>query len=253
MLRKVLVFGAALTLAGGLVWATEPPAAQKKDEKPEAKKEAAAPKYLKMGWGVRAGYLKGGQLTSQAVGFPVPLPDYASMKDTFFLGGIFYNQLLPALRFEARANFAPAKFDHVNRVDIPVEEGQPAQYKDEGKDVTIFYLDVAFVKQFPLGGNWELGVPFGLGWTYTRASGKFAPNGCWVNRNMGVDFSPRSGLSYFLGARATKKLQSQKTLFFEARAVRFHRFVNVNARTLKSIEVSTGMTFAFKNKAKPAA
>ncbi len=218
---------------------------------------SAAPEdgVSRQGWGLRIGYLKGGDLATQPIGLPTffaRLSDKPSLKDAPLIGAFYSYEATPKLRVEARLSLAKSKVEHVCPGIVYDPAGDPPQTCDgnEGSvNTTVVIWDVLFLPHFDWG-RVHLGVPVGVGWTNLRADKKFAEAGWVQGTSFDEDFSASSGMHYYIGLRPYWDLDKKHSFFVEVRGVRFHRLVSVKYAKLDTFEASAGVSFKFGSKKK---
>ncbi len=225
-------------------------AAEESGSKPAAPAATPDEGVSRQGWGVRLGYLKGGELATQPLGRPTffaQLADKPSLKDAPLLGVFYTYEATPKLRVEGRISFAKTKVEHVcpGIPYDPQSEGAQTCDANEGDvDTTLVIWDVLFLPHMDWG-RFHLGVPFGVGWANMRADKKYAEAGWVQGTSFDEDFSASSGMHYFVGLRPYWDLSKKHSLFFEVRGMRFHRLVSVKYQKLDTIEASAGVSFKF--------
>ncbi len=184
--------------------------------------------YRGMGWGVFTGYLWGDELVERSVPADDGTGSYVpTLDDDFILGGLFYVDNTPNLRFEFRLSWNP------NTVrDTP--------HGDLSMDVIV--ADVAIVPHWNRG-RWEVGVPVGFGWAVSMTSEDLAKR--IPGRSKNLHLTDGSGMTYFLGLQGSVRLGETWTLFGEYTFKRFHRLTNVIERTPKCGQFLVGFRRAF--------
>jgi hypothetical protein len=250
MLRKLWCGIVLCVMAAGLAFAAEGGA-------PDSETQAAS----HHGWGFRVGYLKiDDSVAKRVLGKPNDyLTDLPTMKSSGLVGAFYYVDASRGMRVEIRMSMAPTKIQHVCP-DVHVSQtGADPQtescvFNEKDAKAKVLYWDLVFLPHWKLTrGSFEVGVPFGVGWAVTTAPKDFAPSSELVSRSGDVAFSTGSGMTYFLGLQPIWNLRSGKRIFFEARALRFHRLVNYNSATVHTVEITAGMSFPLgrgKKKAK---
>ncbi len=184
--------------------------------------------YLGMGWGVFGGYLWGDELVERSVPGDDGTGSYVpTLDDDFVVGGLFYVDNTPNLRFEFRLSYTPNTV-----VDTP--------HGDISMDV--FVADVAIVPHWNRG-KWEIGIPVGFGWAVSMADEDLAKK--IPGRVKTLHLTDGSGMTYFLGLQGSVKVGEKWTLFGEYTFKRFHRLTNVIERTAKCGQFLVGFRRAF--------
>lgn len=255
MLRKLTCAFALCALAVMPVLAQEKTEDETKTgdasaEATENADESASP-AVNHGWGLRAGYLLGDTAAKSFSGEPraiLGISKDPEFKDAPVLGGFYYYEFSPKFKAEARLSIAAGKVGPVcpdAKVD-PVLGILSSQCRQNEKSVrtTLVLLEVAFMPRFSLGST-DIAIPFGFGWSGNKASEKYAPPGWVAGLNKTVEMEGASGMTYFVGVQPSWKIGKGRRFFVEARAVRIHKVVNVNERTLKSFEATAGVSFPF--------
>ena len=210
MLRKlvtVLVFG--LLLAAG------PIALAQSTDAPGGEKRQAA-------YGFTLGYMIG-DVASQLEqdGFQPELDDELTV------GVLYIVKMSESTDYETRLSYSPGTMINTENGDVSTQ---------------IFFLDFTLIPHFNIGG-FRLGVPFGLGWAAAREDKNFIEQ--IRGRQIGVEQSGGSGMTYYLGLRSDFKVGVKWKMFVDLRARRFHRLVNVRERTLKNTELAIGFIKGF--------
>jgi hypothetical protein len=250
MLRKLSCVGVLCALA------VVPALAQEGETKGEAGTEQATPEEkttpdsgVRHGWGVAVHWLEGGAIAQTADNVAPPIKGLETpptLGDSFGIAGFYYYEVKPNLMTEFRLTLGSSDVDHVcpDADDDSTGNVFPSDCKAKEKSVSAIVgaLDFILVPHWKVGPI-DLGVPFGFGWGFVRSSEVYAPAGYVETRNHSVVMESSSGMNYFIGLRPTWQIAKGRALFAEVRAIRFHRLVNVNARTLKSFEASVGIRF----------
>lgn len=204
---------------------------------------------VRHGWGVAVRWLEGGAIAKTADNVTPPiigLETPPTLKDSFGITGFYYYDVKPNLAAEFRLTLGSSDVEHVcpdATLDYAVGVS-PSDCKAKEKSVSAFVgsLDFILVPHWKVGSI-DIGVPFGFGWGFLRSSEVYAPEGYVATRNVTVVMESSSGMTYFVGIRPSWQIAKGRSLFAEVRAIRFHRLVNVNARTMKSFEASVGVKF----------
>ncbi len=205
------------------------------------------------GWGFRVGYLRGDEIAKHSVGISLAgglIPEKPSIKNAPVFGAFYYNETSPHFRIEGRISGAKTEVEHVCpdvEFSPNTQTGQTCAEREGSVSALLLNFEVVFMPHFDKG-KFHLGVPFGAGWGQLRANKAFAKQGWLEGKSFDVELSSGSGMSYFLGLRPYVEFSSGRQVFFEIRALRFHRLVNTYDRTAKTVEATVGMSFPFKKK-----
>jgi hypothetical protein len=222
-----------------------PALAQDAGSPPEVTTEAPVEGRRQQGWGFRVGWLQGDEI-GRSPGYPSAiegLDRQPEMDDVPFVGVHWSIAATRTVDVEVRAQFGQTS---IEPVCPDADENSPASCAaTQGSvDALLWTFEVAVMPHL----DWDrfhLGFPVGWGWATLHADSDFAPKALASGRDDTVRVADSSGAMYFVGVRPYWDLGKKMSVFGEARWVIMHRLMSVNYSSVRSGEVSAGVSFRF--------